>query len=66
MAVKELCRYVVHVLGLRYEYLLIVGRHLDFIIFDYFRLHRTIWEIATLNTLTFKTWVLLSELGNFV
>ena len=31
MAVKELCSYVVHVLGLRYEYLLIVGRHLDFI-----------------------------------
>ena len=29
MAVKELCSYVVHVLGLRY--LLIVGRHLDFI-----------------------------------
>ena len=31
MAVKELCSYVVHVLGLRYEYLLIVGHHLDFI-----------------------------------
>ena len=31
MAVKELCSYVVHILGLRYEYLLIVGRHLDFI-----------------------------------
>ena len=66
MAVKELCSYVVHGLGLRYEYLLIVGRHLDFIIFYYFRLHRTILEIATLNTLTFKTWVLLSELDIFV
>ena len=33
IAVKELCSYVVHVLGLRYEYLLIVGRHLDFITF---------------------------------
>ena len=31
MAVKELCSYVVNALGLRYEYLLIVGRHFDFI-----------------------------------
>ena len=30
MAVKELCSYVAHVLGLRYEYLMIGGRHLDF------------------------------------
>jgi hypothetical protein len=31
MAVEELCSCVVHVSGLRYEYFMIVGRHLDFI-----------------------------------
>ena len=64
MAVKEMCSYAAYVLRLRCEYLLIVGCHLDFY-YD-FRLYHTIWEIATLNSLTFKTWVLLLELCSYV